>query len=144
MNGSVLAFAITISALTGLVFGLAPAWQASRPNLNEMLKEGGRSSGAIASHSRFRRAIVTAEIAISLVLLIGSGLLIRSFARLTDVNPGFASENVLAFTTLLPDARYNQPQQRALFFTQLEERLKQVPDVGIGRRDLAASAVDSE
>jgi putative ABC transport system permease protein len=129
MNGSVLAFAIAASALTGLIFGLAPAWQASRPDLNETLKEGGRSSGALASHSRFRRAIVTAEIAISLLLLIGSGLLIRSFARLTEVNPGFAPENVLTFTTLLPDARYSQPQQRGLFYNQLEERLKQMPEV---------------
>jgi putative ABC transport system permease protein len=129
MNDSVLAFAIAISALTGLIFGFAPAWQASRPDLNETLKEGGRTSGAIASHSRFRRAIVTAEIAISLVLLIGSGLLIRSFARLTEVNPGFATENVLTFTTLLPDARYSQPQQRGLFYNQLEERLKQMPEV---------------
>jgi putative ABC transport system permease protein len=129
LSGGVMAFALGLSLLTGMIFGLAPAVGASKPNLNETLKEGGRSSGANSRTRHFRSALVVTEIALALVLLVGSGLLIRSFMKLLDVNPGYSTENVLTFTTLLPQPKYPQSQQRAAFYRQLEERIKTMPEV---------------
>lgn len=125
----VLGFTLGLSLLTGIVFGLIPAWQSSRPDVHEALKDGGRSAGAAVGTNRFRSALVIAEIALAIVLLIGSGLLIRSFIKLLEVKPGFATENVIAFGVALPNATYGDAQRRAAFYQQLEARLKALPGV---------------
>src|SRR5437762_13385272 len=89
VDGRVLVFTFAVSLLTGIIFGLVPALQASRPDLNETLKESGRNATGSAGHRRVRSLLVVSEIALSLVLLVGAGLLMRSFLKLRAVNPGF-------------------------------------------------------
>jgi putative ABC transport system permease protein len=122
-----LCFTLTVTLGAGLLFGLAPALQTVRINLNESLKEVARGTGF--SRRRVSDMLVVAQIAITLVLLVGAGLLVRSFIRLLDVNPGFISENVLTAQALLPSAKYAGAQQRAEFYRQLETRLKALPEV---------------
>ncbi|HWS87835.1 MAG TPA: ABC transporter permease [Pyrinomonadaceae bacterium] len=123
----VLLFAVAASVLTGVAFGLAPAWQASRYDLNEPLKEGGR--GLSGSRSRLRSGLVVAEVALSLLLLAGAGLLVKSFTRLQAVDPGFDPEGVITMRVSLPGARYREPARKAEFYAALTERLKAVPGV---------------
>ena len=128
IDGGVLAFTAALSLLTGVVFGLAPAWQAQRANLNGVLKEGGRTSAA-AGGRWVRNALVVAEVALSLILLVGASLLIRSFAKLTGVDPGFRAENVLSFRVALPNASYPDLARQAAFYESLVERLESLPQV---------------
>jgi putative ABC transport system permease protein len=128
LDWRVLGFAAGMSLLTSLVFGVAPALQASRIDLNETLKEGGRG-GAGASRHRLRRALVIAEVALSLILLISAGLMMRSFLRLQQVNPGLKAENVLTLRVSLPNAKYDVPEKREDFFKQLLERARALPGV---------------
>jgi putative ABC transport system permease protein len=128
LDGRVLGFTFVISLLTGIVFGLAPALQVSKPDLNEALKEGGRASSVGFRHNRFRSLLVVAEVALSLVLLIGAGLMIRSFTRLINVDPGLNAHNVLTLDIGLPRAKYTGPQQVA-FFQQVIERMQALPGV---------------
>jgi putative ABC transport system permease protein len=124
----VLLFALGVSIATGILFGLAPAWQASRNTIGSVLKEGGRSS--TASGGRWvRNGLLVAEVAMSIVLLVGAALLLRSFARLTSVDPGFRPEHVLAFRVALPNTSYPQDPHRIGFFTRLLEGLQSLPDV---------------
>src|SRR5215207_5627965 len=123
----VLLFAAGASVLTGVAFGLAPALQASRYDLNESLKEGGR--GASGGRSRARSALVVAEVALSLLLLAGAGLLVKSFARLQAVDPGFDAEGVLTMRVSLPGARYKEPARKAEFYAALMERVQALPGV---------------
>ena len=123
----VLAFTFGISLLTGLVFGLVPALQSSRPDLNDALKEGAR--GSSSGNRVVRNLFVVAEMALALVLLIGAGLMLRSFSQLHQVKTGFETENVLTMRVQLPNAKYGQPQQRADFFKRAEERLAALPGV---------------
>ena len=125
----VLGFTLAISVLTGILFGLLPALQASRPNLNERLKAGGRSATTGVIRQRLRGFLVIAEIALSLVLLVGAGLLIRSFLRLQSVNPGFNSTNVLTMQLDLSGPKYETGAQVIAFNHQLLERLTQLPEV---------------
>ncbi|HVG21686.1 MAG TPA: ABC transporter permease [Blastocatellia bacterium] len=127
LDSRVLVFAGGISLLTGLIFGLAPAFQASKLNLNESLKEGGRGSSEGGHRNRVRSMLVVSELALALVLLVGAGLLIKSFIRLQSVNPGFNPENVLTVGLSLPPSRYRLPGPRVAFFDQLMSRLEALP-----------------
>jgi putative ABC transport system permease protein len=101
-------FTFGVSILTGVVFGLAPALQATKTNFNEALKDGGRTSGGGFGHNRLRGALIVAEVAISLTLLIGAGLMIKSFYEILKVEPGFKSESVLVMDVALPREKYEQ------------------------------------
>src|SRR5215510_9772713 len=123
----VLGFTLGITLLTGLIFGAVPALQTSRVNLNDTLKEGGRGNSGV--RSRVRSVLVVTEIAMSLVLLVGAGLMIQSFLRLRGVNIGLNPKNVLTATLSLPRAKYSENDQRSAFFKQLVERVRNLPGV---------------
>ncbi|HMF56640.1 MAG TPA: ABC transporter permease [Pyrinomonadaceae bacterium] len=129
INREVLLFTLGVSVLTGIFFGLFPAIQASRPNLNETLKEGGGKGINSGGRSRLRSILVVAEFALSLMLLIGAGLMMRSFARLMDVRPGFNPDNVLTMSMTLPRAKYKENEQAVAFYRQLLERVRALPGV---------------
>jgi len=125
----VLGFTFGISIITGLVFGLAPALQISKPNLVESLKEGGRGSGPSSSRNRLRSVLVVSEIAMTLVLLVCAGLLIRTVMRLGSVDTGFKAQNVLTMTLGLPAAKYPKPETYIAFNKQVTERIAALPGV---------------
>lgn len=129
IDGKVLLFSIGISTLTGLLCGLVPALQASKSDLNLALREAGAGSKVTGSGSRIRSTLVVAEIAIALTLLIGAGLLMRSFVLLQSVDPGFTPTNVLTGRVVLPPTTYAKSEQAATFYSQLHERLKSLPGV---------------
>ncbi|HJT79967.1 MAG TPA: ABC transporter permease [Chthoniobacterales bacterium] len=124
----VLAFAVLISAGTGIVFGLAPALQTSKLDVSSSLKEGGRT-GDGPWRTPTRILLLTGEVALSLMLLIGAGLLIKSFLRLQEVKAGFNPHGVLITSVGLPRAKYKEPAQRIEFFRQLQERVASLPGV---------------
>jgi putative ABC transport system permease protein len=124
----VLGFTFAISLLTGVLFGLIPALQASRPDLNDALKEGSRGSTGGRSRT-FRNIFVVAEVSLALVLLVGAGLMIRSFMRLQSVETGFNSENVLTMRAQLPRKKYAEPHQIVDFFKQAQDRIAALPGV---------------
>ena len=126
---TVLLFTLAASLVTGIVFGLAPAWQSLKFDLHTALKEGGRASIADSGQRRLSSVLVIAETAMAMVLLIGAGLLLKSFAHLLDVKPGFATENILTMQVGLPNTAYNEPQKRAAFLKQLETNLAAAPEV---------------
>lgn len=128
IDGSALGFTVAVCFLTVLLFGLAPAIQVSRPRLNTILKEGGRSQ-VTGGRQAVRRGLIVSEVALSLVLLIGVGLLMRSFLSLQNVRPGFDPENILTFRLSLPRVRYPSPEERANFYHQLQERFRALPGV---------------
>ncbi len=125
----VFGFTLLISVVTGLVFGLAPALQASKVELTEVMKEGSRGAGAGGVRGRLRSALVVAEIAIALVVLIGAGLLLQTFRRLQQVDLGFDTHNILTASVELPDARYPKPEQAVAFYQNLLDRVKTLPGV---------------
>ncbi len=127
LDGRVLGFTLVVSLLTGIIFGLAPALQSSRPNLNEMMKEGGRS--ATGARHRTRSLFVIAEVALALVLLIGACLMIKSFSNLQKVDPGFDARNLLAAQIDLPLSKYPESRQWNEFFNRLIERVEALPGV---------------
>jgi putative ABC transport system permease protein len=129
LDPAVLAFSLVISLLTGILFGLAPALQFSSPRLNETLKEGGRASSESAGGGRLRNVLMVSEVALSMVLLIGAGLLVRSFVRLLEVKPGFDTANVLAVPLSLPRYSYPDAAQRAALYKRAIERIGALPGV---------------
>ena len=129
IDGRVLAFTLTVSLLTGLIFGLVPSLQASKPDLNNTLKEGGRGATGGAGGLRVRNLLVVSEIALSMVLLVGAGLLIRSFMRLQQFDLGFNPNNLATMRIQLPGTKYREPAQIDAFYKQLLERIESVPGV---------------
>jgi putative ABC transport system permease protein len=125
----VLLFALGISVVTGWLFGLAPALQFARPNLQLFLKEGGRGGGEGARWNRLRSGFVIAQVALSLVLLVSAGLLIRSFDKLLRVNIGFKPEQLLSLEYRLPRSKYREVTGQASFHRQVMERIREVPGV---------------
>ena len=128
IDGRVLCFTFAVVLFTGILFGLAPALRASRVNLSATLKEGGRSLVGSGNH-RLRNLLVVAEVALSLVLLIGAGLLIRSFVRVQQVEPGFAAQNVLSLRLSVAGTTYEKQPRRMIFYKQLWDRIRQLPGV---------------
>jgi putative ABC transport system permease protein len=135
LDTRVLVFTVAVSALTAVLFGLAPALQASRADVHESLKETARS--ATGGRHRLREVLIITEVALTLALLIGAGLLIRSFYRLQQVNPGFVDERVLSFRVSLPVQKYAHENQWLNFYQQVIEKLRALPgvkEVGIASR----------
>ena len=126
LDWRVLGFTLAVSFLTGILFGLVPALQAGEVDVHETLKEAGR--GTSAKHW-LRSSLVIVEVATTMVLLIGAGLMIRSFYRLQNVNPGFSYEQLTSFTVALPQRKYVSEDQRAAFFNTLLQNLRTVPGV---------------
>ena len=124
-----LGFTLGVSLLTGLLFGLAPALQATRPRLSETLKDGGKGAGQSAPRNRTRNLLVVFETATAVVLLIGAGLLIRSYIRLQQVSPGFDAANVLTTRSNLAYGKYDSPEKTSAFWRQLQERLTALPGI---------------
>jgi putative ABC transport system permease protein len=127
MDGSALIFTALASVATGVIFGLAPAFQASRCDLTVSLKEGERG-GEGPGRGRLRSMLVVSEIALALILLIGTGLMLRSFLRLQQVDPGYKPDHLLTMEISLPEVRYLDPQ-KAVFFSQLLDRVRALPEV---------------
>lgn len=127
VDGAVLGFTLLISTLTGFVFGLAPALQASHGDLNASLKEGGR--GAKGGNNRVHGVLVVVEVALSLVLLIGAGLMLKSFWRLLDVEPGFDPKSMLNVELALPETKYSEDLQIRSFQASVLERVSALPGV---------------
>ncbi len=125
----VLGFTFAVSLLTGVVFGLAPALEASRFNLNDSLKESGKSNSGSSRGRRVRNVFVVAQVALALVLLVGAGLMIRSFSRLQSVDPGFDPHGLLTMRIQLPGAKYKENTQRVAFFREAVERMRSLPGV---------------
>ena len=129
LDGRVLWFTLGLSLLTGLIFGLAPALQTTQLKLSETLKEGGRTGSGGRNARLIRGVLVVVEVALTLVLLVGAGLLIRSFWRLQQVDPGFKTDHVLTLRLSLPRSRYTEGAQAVSFFERLQERLGALPGV---------------
>jgi putative ABC transport system permease protein len=126
VDGPMLGFAAMLSILTGLVFGLLPAFRSSTLHLNEALKESARTSSATPRRNRLSSSFVVFQVALALVLLVGAGLLVKSFVRLLGVDPGFNPNHVLTARIDLPESRYPHPEQ---FYQQVSKRLKILPGV---------------
>jgi putative ABC transport system permease protein len=125
----VMAFAFLLSILTGIIFGLAPALHASKTNLNEALKEGGRQANTSPGRNRLRNTLVIAEIALTLILLVCAGLLIKTVVRLSKVNTGFNPQNILTMNMGLPAAKYPRRENWVAFYNQVINRIEALPGV---------------
>jgi putative ABC transport system permease protein len=129
VDGRVLVFTLSVAFLTTLIFSLAPALQASRPDLNETLKDGGRSSGSTWRGRRARSFLVVSEIALALVLLAGAGLMVKGFWRVLNAFQGADPKGILTLQTALPESRYKDPQKVAGFYQQVVARMEALPGV---------------
>ncbi|MCA1631814.1 MAG: ABC transporter permease [Acidobacteria bacterium] len=131
LSAPVLAFALALSALTGLLFGVAPALAASKVDLNSALKEGARGAGAGTRHRRLRDLLVVSEIALALTLLVASGLMLKSYVRLREVPAGFDTDGVLTAELNLPSRIYDTREKRLNFFREAVERTRALPGVEV-------------
>ncbi len=129
IDSRVFLFTFVVTILTALVFGLAPSLQLSRLGVNETLKESGRQGTPAVAGNRIGSLLMVTEIALSFILLVGSGLLIKSFLRLSEVSPGFNPDNLLTMRMALPPGKYQQGEPRAQAFNQIIERVKALPGV---------------
>ncbi len=129
VDSRVFAFTFGLSLLTGVIFGLLPAWSASRDRVTERLKEGGRSATAGRAHQRVRSMFVVVELAIALILLVGAGLLVKTFWKLRNVDPGFNTEHLLTMRVELPEARYKEVDKQTRFRTQTLAGINSLPGV---------------
>jgi len=127
LDGPVLLFSAAIALVTGILFGLAPAWQAARISLQETLK--GTARGTTGGRGRLRQGLVVTEVAVTLVLLIGAGLLLRSFHQLQTLDPGFQADRVLTFQVSLPPQKYEGADRILAFYQSLLEKLRALPGV---------------
>ena len=137
LDGWVLAFTLSISVLTGILAGFAPAWRLTKTDLSEAMKEGLGRTDADAGGNRTRSVLVVSEVALSLVLLIGAGLMIRSLWRLRGVDPGLDPHNVLTLSASVSNKRFPEPRQQVVFFNQVLERVRTLPGVQ------SAAAIDA-
>ncbi len=128
LDGTVLLYTLGVSLLTGLIFGLAPAIQTTKPDLHEALKEGGRTSGGGSRH-RLLKTLVVSEVALAVMLIVVGGLMIRSFLLMQRTDPGFDTEHLLTLRINLPEAKYAEEHQRASFYQQVLERIETLPSV---------------
>lgn len=142
INLPVLWFTLAVSAITGLIFGLVPAWQATRGNLNLMLREGGQGSVGHIKGQRLRGALVVTEIALSLIVLVGAGLLLKSFTRLLGVETGYKAENLL--TVNLPMVEHSDPEQRTQLTREVLARIAQLPGVQIASGGSAQPPINAQ
>lgn len=129
INSFVLAFTFAVSLLTGVLFGLFPAWHVSRTDLREKLNEAGRSNSAGGGALHLRSGLVVSELALAVLLLAGAGLLIRSFSRLLQVSPGFQPQHLLTMQLALPEKAYPDGPQKQKFYAQLMTNLQTVPGI---------------
>jgi putative ABC transport system permease protein len=129
VDRAALLFTFIVSIATGVLFGLAPAWHARSLSLNESLREGGRGIAGMARIKRVRGLLVMSEIALAVTLLIGAGLMLKSFQRLTDVNPGFKPDHLLTMAVGLQFVRYQDPAKQIAFFEQALQRIRSLPGV---------------
>ena len=129
----VLLFTLGVAVLTGILFGLAPALQITRPNLAGSMKEGGRGASTGGARQKVRGALVVAEVALAFILLTGAGLLIRSFFQMQQVDPGFESTNVLTAVLPIPEKRFADPAQLNIYLHQIGTQIQSLPAV----RDVA-------
>lgn len=125
----VLAFTLGISVLTGLLFGLVPAWRSSRMDLNTTLKEAAGRSESAGGSNRIHSFLLASEVALAVLLSVSAGLLVRSFARVMGVDPGLRTENILTMSLSLPQVKYDTPVKRTNFYKNLTERLETLPGV---------------
>ena len=129
VDGRVLAFTMGVSVLTGLIFGLVPAWAASRGRAGDALREGGRSATAGSARQRLRSTFVVAELAVALVLLVGAGLLIKTFWKLRSVEPGFNPDHLITMRVELPESRYQDVAPQTRFRKQVLAGMNSLPGV---------------
>ena len=129
LDWQVLGFTLVLAIATCLLFGLVPAWHASKPNLHATLEQSGRTSGPGGHRLRFRQALVVFQVSLAVMLVIGAGLLIKSFWRLRGVDPGFTPQRVLSLSLTLPFAKYAKPEQINQFFNQLHDSVSNLPGV---------------
>ncbi len=125
----VLGFTLALSVVTGLFFGVAPAWRASKLNLHDILKEGGRGSAGCSGHGRFRSVLVAAEVALSLVLLVSAGLMVRSLLAMQTVNPGFRPDHLFTMRLSMADERYPDADAVRAFYRQVLAKTGSIPGV---------------
>jgi putative ABC transport system permease protein len=129
LDWRVLGFTLLLSIVTCLLFGLIPAWHASKPDLQTALEQSGRTSGPGAARLRFRQLLVVFQVSVAVTLVIGAGLLVKSFWRLQRVDPGFKAERVLSADLVLPGSKYKEPKELNNFYDQLLQRISALPGV---------------